>query len=150
MISTNLQRLVDAKSDIAEAITAKGGTVNYGDGFEDFPDDIASIPSGGSEDTVLNYTTRPVSIFTTTWNAKTWEGNMPLYGKYVWTDGSSLYYSDKSNSRQLVLDKLTSTWSNKTWSGLTSFNGDDVWQYFILVVLVIQQISILTQIFMFN
>lgn len=35
------------KEAISEAITAKGGTVSTGDGFEDFPADIASIPSGG-------------------------------------------------------------------------------------------------------
>ena len=46
-IEQNLQRLVNAKSAISEAITAKGGTVSTGDGFEDFPADIASIPSGG-------------------------------------------------------------------------------------------------------
>lgn len=46
-IEQNLQRLVNAKSAISEAITAKGGTVSIGDGFEDFPSDIATIPSGG-------------------------------------------------------------------------------------------------------
>jgi hypothetical protein len=46
-IEQNLQRLVNAKSAISDAITAKGGTVSTGDGFEDFPADIASIPSGG-------------------------------------------------------------------------------------------------------
>lgn len=45
-IADNLQRLVDAKADIASAITAKGGTVNTGDGFEEFTADIATIPSG--------------------------------------------------------------------------------------------------------
>lgn len=49
-IAQNLQRLVDAKDAISEAITAKGGTVSTGDSFEDFPTDIASIPSGGSGD----------------------------------------------------------------------------------------------------
>jgi len=44
-IATNLQRLVTAKSDIADAITAKGGTVNSGDGFEEFPADILTIPA---------------------------------------------------------------------------------------------------------
>ena len=48
-IAQNLQRLVNAKSAISEAITAKGGTVSSGDGFEDFPTDIATIPSGGGE-----------------------------------------------------------------------------------------------------
>ena len=48
-IAQNLQRLVNAKSAISEAITAKGGTVSSGDGFEDFPTDIATIPSGGGD-----------------------------------------------------------------------------------------------------
>ena len=48
-ISQNLQRLVNAKNAISEAITAKGGTASTGDGFEDFPADIASIPSGGGD-----------------------------------------------------------------------------------------------------
>jgi hypothetical protein len=48
-IAQNLQRLVNAKSAISEAITAKGGTVSTGDGFEDFPAGIASIPSGGGD-----------------------------------------------------------------------------------------------------
>lgn len=42
-IATNLQRLVTAKSDIADAITAKGGTVNQGDGFEEFPQAILDL-----------------------------------------------------------------------------------------------------------
>ena len=45
-IAENLQRLIDAKEDIADAITAKGGTVNEGDGLEEFPNDIMSIPQG--------------------------------------------------------------------------------------------------------
>lgn len=46
-IAENLQRLVDAKNDIANAIVAKGGTVNEGDGLERFPSGILTIPSGG-------------------------------------------------------------------------------------------------------
>lgn len=46
-IAENLQRLVGAKDDIAEAITAKGGTVASSDGLEEFAADIATIPSGG-------------------------------------------------------------------------------------------------------
>ena len=38
-----LQRLVQAKNDIATAITNKGGTVASGDGLEEFPNDIATI-----------------------------------------------------------------------------------------------------------
>lgn len=45
-IAENLSRLVTAKTDIANAITTMGGTVNSGDGFEEFPADILGIPSG--------------------------------------------------------------------------------------------------------
>lgn len=43
-IAENLQRLVDAKTAIANAITAKGGTVAQGDGLEEFATDISNIP----------------------------------------------------------------------------------------------------------
>ena len=46
-IAENLQRLIDAKTAIGSAITAKGGTVSVGDGLEEFAADIATIPSGG-------------------------------------------------------------------------------------------------------
>lgn len=45
-IAQNLIRLQNAKYAIANAITAKGGAVTTGDGFEDFASDIATIPSG--------------------------------------------------------------------------------------------------------
>lgn len=43
-IADNLTRLQQAKSNIANAIIAKGGTVNSGDGLEDFSTDIGTIP----------------------------------------------------------------------------------------------------------
>lgn len=46
-IADKIQRLQAAKTAIATAITGKGGTVNPGDGYEDFADDIATIPAGG-------------------------------------------------------------------------------------------------------
>lgn len=46
-IAENLTRLQNARSSIASAISAKGGTVSASDGYEDFPAAIASIPSGG-------------------------------------------------------------------------------------------------------
>lgn len=53
-IAENLQRLVDAKDDIAAAIVAKGGTVAQGDGLEEFPAAINGISTGvdTSSDTV--------------------------------------------------------------------------------------------------
>lgn len=44
-IADNLARLVAARTAIANAITAKGGTVSEGDGFEEFPEDIRTITS---------------------------------------------------------------------------------------------------------
>jgi hypothetical protein len=46
-ISSEITRLQTAKSDIASAITAKGGTVNAGDGFSDFATAIGTITGGG-------------------------------------------------------------------------------------------------------
>ena len=43
-ISDNLQRLQTARTGIANAITAKGGTVGSNDGFEEFISDIGTIP----------------------------------------------------------------------------------------------------------
>ena len=43
----NVQRYAAAKTAIANAITSAGGTVNPGDGFEDFATAIGTIPSGG-------------------------------------------------------------------------------------------------------
>src|SRR5574344_2154207 len=53
-ISDSLTALQTAKSDIATAITAKGGTVHEGDGFSDFATDIGTITGGGSGDPALS------------------------------------------------------------------------------------------------
>lgn len=45
-IADTLQRLRDAKTAIGDAITAKGGTVAAGDGLEEFPTAIGTIPTG--------------------------------------------------------------------------------------------------------
>ena len=41
----NADSIASATADIANAITAKGGTVSSGDGLLDFANDIANIPS---------------------------------------------------------------------------------------------------------
>ena len=58
-ISDSLAALQTAKSDIATAITAKGGTVNTGDGFSDFAADIDTITGGGSTGLPINNQCRP-------------------------------------------------------------------------------------------
>lgn len=45
-IADKITALQTAKSNIASAITNKGGTVASGDGFSNFASDIATIPSG--------------------------------------------------------------------------------------------------------
>lgn len=47
-IAQSLTALSTAKSNIATAITNKGGTVNSGDGFTDFAADIGTISTGMS------------------------------------------------------------------------------------------------------
>lgn len=54
-ISISLTALQTAKTDIANAITAKGGTVNPGDGFSDFAADIGTITGGGSGPTAEQF-----------------------------------------------------------------------------------------------
>ena len=44
-VAENLTRLQNARTAIADAIVAKGGTVNNGDGYEEYPADILTIPS---------------------------------------------------------------------------------------------------------
>lgn len=74
---------------------------------------------------------------TSTWEEKTWHGQIycyEIYGGYsengfngsdVWTDGVNIYCS--YNSKHYVLNKETSTWTGKTWNGLTEFDASGIW-----------------------
>lgn len=106
-IAQNLARLQAARTAITGAITAKGGTVTAGDGFEEFPADIATIPSGERD---IRLDIPPIQIdmrasFTNVWSTKTWSGLTSFNGNNVWTDGSDIYYS--SGNDQYVLGKLS-------------------------------------------
>lgn len=50
-IATQISALQTDKTNIASAITTKGGTVNSGDGFDNFASDILTIPTGGGGQT---------------------------------------------------------------------------------------------------
>lgn len=136
-IATNLQRLVTAKSDIADAITTKGGTVNQGDGFEEFAEDIASIPSGGSVDYTVDvkpaiYTKPLLKRVNAVYEPqlplkKQWKGMSKFSGDKIWSDGTNAYYSGGSVSSQFVLDKETMTWNAKTWN-LSNIDGSYIWR----------------------
>jgi len=56
-IAQQISALQQDKTDIATAITNKGGTVNSGDGFDDFATDIATIPAGGGDTITATNTT---------------------------------------------------------------------------------------------
>ena len=75
MPDETLKQVVDlvkaAKTDIGNAIVAKGGMVSSGDGLEDFAADIATIPSGGAGHTV-NITTVPNATVTLSKTGKTY------------------------------------------------------------------------------
>jgi len=134
-IADNLARLQTARTDIANAITTKGGTVAAGDGFEDFPADIATIQSIPNIDDALKSTCPQITNITEKfipykWITKTWN-NAPTYNANnqssspIWTDGTDIYYSAYSN--QYVLNKATSTWSTKTWGGTNYFSSVYIW-----------------------
>lgn len=74
-IADNLQRLTAARTAIGNAIVTKGGTVNSGDGLEEFPADIMSIKNDltsiditengtyySGEETVVTSSTFPVVV----------------------------------------------------------------------------------------
>lgn len=63
-IETNLNRLIVAKTNIANAITTMGGIVLENHGLEDFSDDISTIPIGS--DSLINDDADIVSMGSTT------------------------------------------------------------------------------------
>lgn len=80
---STLKQVVDrvkaAKTEIANAITAKGGTVGANDGLEEFAADISTIPSGGAGHTVI-VTTIPNAEVTLTSLDNTYTGTADNLG----------------------------------------------------------------------
>ena len=60
-IAENLTRLATARTNIATAITTKGGTVAEGAGLEDFPTAIGTIPAGGSSQDLIDLIERDIT-----------------------------------------------------------------------------------------
>ena len=77
-ISDKLTRLTAAHSAISSAITAVGGTVASGDGFEDFASDIGTIPQGGGGAVAI----KDVTFFD-------YDGKTPLYS-YTYAEAAAL------------------------------------------------------------
>ena len=70
-ISQNLTRLQNAQASIATAIQNKGGTVGSQDGFEEFPNDILSIPTSEETLAFLFVTTTAGTTITVSKNGTT-------------------------------------------------------------------------------
>lgn len=60
-IADKIQRLSAAKENISDAITAQGGTVAEGDGFEEFASDIGTIQTGGDLESFIAGTSTSVT-----------------------------------------------------------------------------------------
>lgn len=67
----------------------------------------------------------------TTWEEKAWDGITELLGRYVWTDGTNIYYSRyyHNGSRYTYEHYVLNgdTWETKNWNGFSNFSGGDVW-----------------------
>lgn len=113
-IADNLQRLVNAKNDIADAIVAKGGTVNEGDGLEEFVDDIGTIPVGGDSNfkSNVNVTTEPNATVVATRVSYPVKVYAPVGVAINITDGYSVFTGVGAGENTAVnfLIPLSGTW----------------------------------------
>lgn len=128
-IAQNLVRLQQAKSDIADAIITKGGTVNSGDGLEDFATDIGTIPSGDIDISKALKTTRPRYIDCPQHPVFAIQsGGTPSYtsGSDIWSDGTDLYISHGSVDYQYIFNRSTNSWTTISWN-IGELYGSSIW-----------------------
>ena len=133
-LDTNLTRLATARTNIANAIVAKGGTVNTNDGFEDFVTDIGTIKTDFStvydpefyinntytESIVINeseITTNNYWILsiTLTFAASTGTSKRTLGGIYIpdeYSDVNSITIQKNGHSTQYFLFEKASKYSD--------------------------------------
>ena len=102
-ISQNLTRLQTAKTAIADAIVVKGGTVNSGDGFEDFSFDVLTIPTSTTPKAYVEFTgTRPFTL-RTWYSSTTWKGTIEYSTDSdnwtIWTDPSTNELSSNDKNK---------------------------------------------------
>lgn len=124
-IADNLQRLVDAKNDIADAIVAKGGTVNEGDGLEEFSADIATIPSGGDSHFASNLVvvTEPGAVVTATRVSYVLKVYAPTNSTLNITDGYTVLTGTGAGESTAVTFMLP---FSGTWTA-TAVDGSDTY-----------------------
>lgn len=90
-----------------------------GDDIWSYKNEIYCNGSGGS----LHLTKDSNGNYTNVWENKQW--NVRISGKYIWTDGTNVYYSE--GTKQYKLNDSTLTWTEQTWTGLTDFYGSYIW-----------------------
>ena len=124
-ITNNLQRLITAKSDIANAIITMGGECDESHGLEDFPNDILTIPSGGPEEIIG-------TASSSQWNL-TVTGTVKQLDKYIRVDLEFKNTSSKSCSLlsgtsicTLMNLQLTGLTFSKKWYYNGSYNSSSV------------------------
>lgn len=123
-IATQISALQQDKTDIATAITNKGGTVSSGDGFDDFAADIATIPSGGGDllyveplplqtisqnDKVFMQPSEPepVQVYSTSVTASTTDGN--TYAEPYFIDNDNIVCLAPSTTYSLKYSYVSGT-----------------------------------------
>lgn len=104
-IAENLQRLVDAKTAIGSAITAKGGTVGANDGLEEFATDIATISSGGGHTVIV--TTIPNAEVTLSSLDNTYTGTADNTGELQLTGVAAGTYTVSATYDDAVSDSIS-------------------------------------------
>ena len=146
-ISENLARLQAASGAIAAAIAEKGGIVNDGDGLEEYPADILTIPNrtiygfhidpdeSDSSDCVTYLEDAvgmtPASMGSTSFNPGSWGGVFfipkPCMVKF---DGTVDYYLDPSDYSKKV-DGTPSDYNNLAYGGNAMMEFPLVWYKFV-------------------
>lgn len=129
-IAENLTRLQNAKTAIASAITAKGGTVSSGDGLEDFASDIGTITNSytaGDEGKVVSngaLVSQTSSSTTTNGTIDTTLINSLDVNVSGADEGIKMTIGARPLSKEF---KSHVNWVAKTWIGLIDFEGQNVW-----------------------
>lgn len=109
-IASAIARLQQASADIATAITNKGGIVNSGDGFEEYPADILTIPTGSG---VVEVTI--TASVTSTSVTLTLDKAIPVDLAVVFTfDGTTTNYTILAGQTTLVISGLPSYGGSRT------------------------------------
>lgn len=79
----------------------------------------ANDPNASTEQYILN-------VSQSKWSFYNWHSFNKMYGPYIWTDGTDIYYSYGPDA-QYVLDIQNNIWVSKTWYGIDDIYGKYIW-----------------------